>query len=351
VRPFFAVASALLLAACGQGEAPHEPERPLGVKTAAVEMRDVELSYSAEAVIEAVRQSTVSAQVSGRIVELRFDVGDYVKKGEVIVRIDERAAARALEASEAQVRQAEAELRNARVQYERSKQLVSQKFLSEAALDKSESDYKAAQARLTALLAGAGQAATERSFATIVAPYSGVVSARHVELGEMAVPGKPLMTGFDPGTLRVTATVPQAQIGAIQASGRARVEIPSLGKWIEARRVTIVPSADPRTHTTQVRLELPAEVRGVYPGIYARAHFIVGREPRLLVPRAAVVQRSEVVAAYVVSGDGVPQLRQIRLGAASDERSVEVLAGLRPGERVALEPLKAAAETGPRATH
>jgi hypothetical protein len=157
------------------------------------------------------------------------------------------------------------------------------------------------------------------------------------------------MTGFDPGTLRVTATVPQAQIGAIQASGQARVEIPSVGKWIDARRVTIVPSADPRTHTTQVRLELPPEVRGVYPGIYARAHFIVGREPRLLVPRAAVVQRSELVAAYVLGADGLPQLRQIRLGSASDETSVEVLAGLRAGDRVALEPLKAAAETRPRA--
>jgi RND family efflux transporter MFP subunit len=343
------LAAALLLAACGRSEAPREPARGPDVKTALVAMRDVELTYSAEAVIEAVRQSTVSAQVAGRIVELRFDVGDYVKKGEVIVRIDERAAAQAVEASEAQVRQAEAELRNARAQYERSKQLVAQKFLSEAALDKVESDYKAAQARLTALLAGASQAQTERGFATIVAPYSGVVSARHVELGEMAVPGKPLMTGFDPGTLRVTATVPQAQIGAIQASGKARIEIPSLGKWIEAKRVTIVPSADPRTHTTQVRLELPAEVRGVYPGIYARAHFIVGREPRLLVPRSAVVQRSEVVAAYVVGADGSLQLRQIRLGAASDESSVEVLAGLRPGERVALEPLKAAAESRPAA--
>jgi RND family efflux transporter MFP subunit len=262
-------------------------------------MREVGLAYTAEAVIEAVRQSTVAAQVSGRIVDLRFDVGDYVKKGDVIVRIDERAATQALEASEAQVR----------------------------------------------------QAATERGFATIVAPYSGLVSARHVELGEMAVPGKPLMTGFDPATLRVTATVPQAQIGAIQASGKARVEIPSIGKWIEAKRVTIVPAADPRTHTTQVRLELPPDVRGVYPGIYARAHFIVGREPRLLMPRAAVVQRSEVVAAYVLGGDGSLQLRQIRLGAASDENSVEVLAGLRPGERVAIEPLKAAAEAGPRAAN
>jgi RND family efflux transporter MFP subunit len=344
-----ALAAVLLLTACGEGEAPKIAPRAADIATAAVEMRDVELAYSAEAVVEAVHQSTVAAQVSGRIVDLRFDVGDYVKKGEVIVRIDERAATQAVQASEAQVRQAEAELRNARAQYERSRQLVAEKFLSQAALDKSEADYKAAQARVAALLAGAEQAATERSFATIVAPYSGIVSARHVELGEMAAPGKPLMTGFDPGTLRVSATVPQAQIGAIQAGRKARVEIPSLGKWIEAKRVTIVPSADPRTHTTQVRLDLPADVRGVYPGVYARAHFVIGSAPRLLVPRTALLRRSEVTAVYVVDDRGTLQLRQVRLGAASDERSIEILSGLRPGERVAVEPVKAGVETGPRA--
>jgi RND family efflux transporter MFP subunit len=304
-------------------------------------MRDVELTYSAEAVVEAVRQSTVAAQIAGRIVDLRFDVGDYVKKGEVIARIDERAASQAVAATEAQVRQAEAALRNARAEYERSKQLVAQKFLSQAALDRTEADYKAAQARVSALLAGAGQAQTERSFATIVAPYSGVVSARHVELGEMAVPGKPLMTGFDPGTLRVSATVPQAQVAAIRAGAKARVEVPSIAKWVEATELTIIPTADPRTHTTQVRLGLPADVRGIYPGIYARAHFVTGRAAALLVPRAAVVQRSELTAVYVIGEAGAPQLRQIRLGTAGDERSVEVLAGLRAGERVALEPVKA----------
>ncbi len=344
-----ALAAALLLAACGEGEAPKTAPRAADIATAAVEMRDVELAYSAEAVVEAVRQSTVAAQVSGRIVELRFDVGDFVRKGEVIVRIDERAATQAVQASEAQVRQAEAELRNARAQYERSKQLVVEKFLSQAALDKSEADFKAAQARVTALLAGAEQAATERGFATIVAPYSGVVSARHVELGEMAAPGKPLMTGFDPGTLRVSATVPQTHIGAIQAGGKARVEIPSLGRWIEAKRMTIVPSADPRTHTTQVRLELPADVRGVYPGVYARAHFVTGTAPRLLAPRAALLRRSEVTGVYVVNDKGGVQLRQVRLGTASDERSVEILSGLRLGERVAIEPVKAGVEAVPRA--
>jgi RND family efflux transporter MFP subunit len=334
---------ALGLAACGAGEESTVATRASGadLKTAPVELREAELTYSAEAVLEAVRQSTVAAQIPGRIVDIRFDVGDYVKKGEVIVRIDERAVAQAAAASEAQVAEAQAALANARASYERSKQLLAQKFISQSALDRAEAEYKAAQARVTALLAGAGQAATEASFATVVAPYSGIVAARHVELGEMAAPGKPLMTGFDPTTLRAVASVPQAQVGAIRALAKARVEVPSIGKWLDVRTVTIVPAADPRTHTTRIRLDLPGDVRGVYPGVYARAHFVTGRALKLLVPREAILRRSEVTAVYVVGEQGAVSLRQIRLGSAGDERALEVLAGLKPGERVALDPVKA----------
>jgi len=338
---WIALAAAVALAGCGSDAEPPKPAPAPQLGAGVAEVREVDLTYSAEAVIEAVRQSTVSAQIAGRIVDIRFDVGDYVKKGEVIVRIDERAATQAVAASEAQVREAEAAARNARLNFERSRQLFAQKFISQAALDKAEADYKQAQARLAAVLAGAGAAATERSFATIVAPYSGIVSARHVELGEMAVPGKPLMTGFDPSSLRAVANVPQSQVPAIQASGRARVEIPALGRWIEARAITVVPAADPKTHTTRVRLDLPEDVRGVYPGVFARAHFTVGRAQRLLVPREAVFRRSELTAVYVLDDKGFPRLRQVRLGTAGDERAVEVLAGLKPGERVALEPVKA----------
>jgi len=335
-----------LAAGCGDGKdaksaAPAGPALDSGL----VELRDIELTWSSEAVIEAVRQSTVSAQIAGRVVDIRFDVGDRVKKGEVIVRIDERAASQAVAASEAQVREAQATMSNARAQYDRSRQLLAQKFISQAALEQSETAFKAAQARVTALLAGAGQAATERSFATIVAPYGGIVSARHVELGEMAVPGKPLMTGFDPATLRVSASVPQAQVAAVQAGGRARIEIPSLARWVDAKSLTVIPTADPRTHTTQVRLDLPEDVSGVYPGVFARVHFVVGRSPRLLAPRAAVLRRSELTAVYVIGADGRPLLRQVRLGDAGDERAVEVLAGLKAGERVALDPVKAGLAT------
>lgn len=343
-------AAALAVAACGSPEPPATPRTAAAPLDAApVELREVDLTTSAEAVVEAVRQSTVSAQVSGRIVDIRFDVGDRVEKGAVILRIDERAATQAMAVSEAQVREAEASLVNARAQYERTRQLVAQKFVSQAALDKAEADFKAAESRMKATLAGAGAAATERSFTTIVAPYSGIVSARHVQLGEMASPGKPLLTGFDPSTLRVVATVASAQVPAIQAGARARIEIPSLDRWVDVKSVTVVPSADPRTHTTQVRLDLPVDAKGLLPGVFARAHFVTGKAPRLMVPRAAVLRRSEVTAVYVLDDQGAPRLRQVRIGTVSDEKSVEVLAGLRAGERVALDPVKAGMSSGPAA--
>lgn len=341
-------AAGLALAACGPSEPPAAPKAPAtALAAAAVQLREVELTTSAEAVVEAVRQSTVSAQVSGRIVDIRFDVGDRVEKGSVILRIDERAANLAVAASEAQLREAEASLVNARAQFERSKQLLAQKFVSQAAVDKAEADYKAAESRMRATLAGAGSAVTEKSFTTIVAPYSGVVSARHVQLGEMAAPGKPLLTGFDPSGLRVVATVPSAQVPAIQAGAKARIEVPSLGRWVDVKGVTVVPSADPRTHTTQVRLELPPDSRGLLPGVFARAHFVTGKAPRLMVPRESILRRSEVTAVYVLDDRGAARLRQVRIGTVSDDKGVEVLAGLKAGEKVALEPVKAGMAPAP----
>jgi RND family efflux transporter MFP subunit len=346
VRIAALAACSALLAACGEAVPPAMPATP-GLRSAPAELREVELTRSTEAVVEAVRQSTVAAQIAGRIVDIRFDVGDRVRQGEVIVRIDERAATQAVAASEAQLKAAEATLANARAQYERSRQLQSQKFISQAALDKAESDFKAAESQMKAMLAGTGQARTERGFATVVAPYGGVVAARHVQLGEMATPGKPLMTGFDPSSLRAVATVASAALPEIRGSTRAWIEVPAASRWFAARAITIVPSADPRTHATQVRLELPEDASGVYPGVFARAHFVVGREARLMVPREAIVRRSELTAVYVLESGG-PQLRQVRLGAVTDERGVEVLAGVRPGEKVALEPVKAGMAVPPR---
>lgn len=310
--------------------------------TAKVQYREVDQTYAAEADVEAVKQSTVSAQISGRVVELLFDVGDYVKKGDVIARIDEREVSQAFAGSQAQVAQAQATLVNAKANYERSQRLFERKFVSQAALDSALAQYKAAQAAAAAAGASAGVASTTKGYATILAPYSGVVAARQIEVGEMASPGKPIMTGFDPKDLRVVASVPQYKIDEVRNAPRAAVEFPAQHKWVQATSVTVLPVADSRTHTTRVRLNLPEDLRGVYPGMFARAYFTIGKAKKLLVPQAAVVRRSEVTGVYVVDDKGRPSLRQVRLGEAQINGDVEILAGLAPGETVALDPVKAA---------
>jgi RND family efflux transporter MFP subunit len=313
--------------------------QPLAV--APVQYREVEQTYSVEGMVEATRQTTVSAQISGRIKEINFDVGSRVNKGQVILRIDERETAQALAGSNAQVVQAQATLQNAKVNYERSKQLFEQKFISQSALDKAEADYRVARAQAAASEASAGQASLARGYSDVVAPYGGVVAARLVEVGEMVMPGKPLMVGFDPGEMRVIVSVPQYKLQELGARPKVSVELPSLNRFVKAASTTVQPLADSRTHSTQVRVYLPANEAGVYPGMFVRTHFVVGKANKLVIPSSAVLHRSEVVAVYVVDENNKVKLRQVRVGDATADGSVEVLAGLNPGEKVALDPVKA----------
>ena len=312
---------------------------PLAVVKA--EYREVAQTYSVEGVMEAVRQSTVSAQISGRVKEVNFDVGDTVKKGQVILRIDERETEQALAGSQAQVMQAQAALTQAKANYERSLQLFEQKYISQSALDKTKADFDMAKAQAAASEAGESQQALARGYASVIAPFTGVVAQRLVEVGEMMTIGKPMMVGFDPSQLRVVVNVPQYKLAEIGTHPKVSVELTSVKRWVKAAAVSVQPSADSRTHSTQVRINMPANEKGIYPGMFVRAHFAVGKANKLLIPASAVVRRSEVVGVYVVNEKGDARLRQIRLGETTAENQVEVLVGLNPGENVALDPIKA----------
>jgi RND family efflux transporter MFP subunit len=293
----------------------------------AVKPHAVDLTFPSEAVVEAIQQATVGAQVPGRVLEVKADAGQTVKKGDVLMRIDAREAAEAARAAEAQYA-------NARVNYERTRSLVAQKFMSAAALDKAKADFDAAAANRAA--AGASQ-----SHATILAPITGIVARRHAELGDMAMPGTPLFTIYQPGGLRVTASIPQYRLKDMRAVKTARVEFPESGQWVDATAVQVLPTADAATHVSQVRVTLPT-VPEATPGMFARVHFVTGQAEKLTVPASAVLRRGEVAAVYVQAADGRLSLRQLRLGDALGRGEIEVLAGLATGDQVVTEPVKAA---------
>ena len=295
--------------------------------TVTVQLREVDQTYPAEAVVEAVRQATIAAQMQGRVIEARFDAGSRVKAGDVLMRLDAREAAQGQAGAQAQ-------LANARAAWERSKNLLTQKFISQAAFDKAQADYQMAAASV-------GQAGAATSFATIFAPFAGIVAQRHTELGEMAGPGKALISLFDPKSLRVVASIPQLKLAEVRHALRARVEFPETGKWIDALRVEVLPTVDIQTHVVQARVYLPENLEGIMPGMFVRAHFVIGKVRKLLVPAGAVMRRGELTGVYVMDAKGLPRLRQVRLGEAVAASDIEVLAGLAANEKVALDPVKA----------
>jgi len=294
--------------------------------TVTVQAHAVDLSFPAESLVEAVQQATIGAQVAGRVLEVKADAGQSVKKGQLLMRIDAR------EADEA-ARAAEAQYVNAKLNYERHKSLKEQKFVSQAAVDKARADYDAAAANRSASNAS-------QSHAAIVSPMNGVVARRLTELGDMATPGKPLFLIYEPGSLRVTASVPQYRLAEMRGVKTARVEFPELGKWVDAVTVTLLPTADASTHVSQVRVTLPA-VPEATPGMFARVHFLVGQAQKLTVPAGAVLRRGEVAAVYVQLPDGRLSLRQLRLGDLVGQGEIEVLAGLAAGDKVVTDPVKA----------
>lgn len=291
-----------------------------------VQRHMVDLSFPAESLVEAVQQAEVGAQIAGRVLEVKVDAGQVVKKGDLLMRIDAREAEEAARAADAQYA-------NAKLSFERTKSLVDQKFMSAAALDKAKADLTAAAANRSA--AGASQ-----SHAMIISPIDGIVARRHAELGDMATPGKPLFTIYAPGGLRVTASVPQYRLQVMRSVQTARVEFPELNKWVDATEVKLLPTADAATHVSQVRVTLP-DMPDAMPGMFARVHFVIGSAEKLTVPAAAVLRRGEVAAVYVAGAENRLSLRQLRLGDQVGKGEIEVLAGLASGEKVVTDPIKA----------
>lgn len=306
---------------------------------------------SLDAVVEAVRQTTLSTQVAGAVVALHVKAGDRVKAGQELMRIDARAAQQNVAGSTAQVEAAQASLVVAGKELERQQRLLQQQYISQAAFDRAQAQWDAARAQVKALQAQTQAAQTQSGFFIVNAPYAGVVNDVQVTLGDMAMPGRALLTVHDPSALRVTAAVPQALLAGVSTQPQAvRYELPGVAGASSPQRplqVQVLPAVDPVTHTGQIRLSLPTGLAGVAPGLFARvwlpsAAGSAQTVERLYLPASAIVRRAEMTGVYVLDAQGKPGLRQVRLGPQSGEQ-VEILSGLRKDDQVAAEPALAAA--------
>ena len=294
-----------------------------------------------EGTVEAINKTTVSAQTSGRITYINFDVDDFVEQGAVILRFSNEEHKARLDQADSALAAAMARAKAAQQDYDRVSKLYKNGTVSKSRFDQAKSEIDASTAQAQSADAAVKQAREQLSYTTVKAPYSGLVVARHVEIGEIANPGSPLMTGFSLEQLRVRSEVPEQFAQAIRERNEATV-VPGNGPNIAVKNLTVFPFADPKSNTVTIRLALPEGTKSVFPGMLVKTRFNIGENRVLAVPLSAIATRGEVTGVYLVDAANNVRLQQVRTGRTLENDMVQILSGLRDQDKVALDPLKAA---------
>jgi membrane fusion protein, multidrug efflux system len=309
------------------------------LKTQVLALETMPAERVVDGTIEAINQATVSAQTSGRITQINYDVNDFVPAGAVIMKLRAAEQRAGLQQAQAAVQQTSTRVAEAEAQYARVAGLYKDKVATKQEYDTALANRDAAKAQLEAARAAAESAQEGVAYTEVRAPYAGIVTRRLVQVGESVQPGTPLMSGVSLQYLRVNVELPQSVVEKVRAIKKAAIYVD--GKRIAATSFTIFPEADSTTHTFHARANLPENATDLHPGMFVKVGLVVGETQSLMIPLASVVTRSEVSAVYVVNKAGEARLRQVRLGQIVNGR-VEVLSGLSAGDQVALDPVAAA---------
>ncbi len=302
-------------------------------------------SLTFDGTVEAVNQGTASAQTSGRVVEVFFDVGDLVNKDALMLRLRDSKQSAEYEAAIAAMKAATASRDAAAKEFARIEDIYAKKLVSRSVFDRALAQRDTSAASLEAAKARLKNAKVQLEYTRIRAPYSGIILKRHVEVGETVNPGMPVYSGMSLEAMRVVVDVPQKDIYQIRQFKNAQIILPTGTVLdIDGTALTFFGYADPKTSTFKVRVDLPVAVEGLYPGMYLKTSFQIGNQQVLTAPLSSIIHRGEVTAVYVASADSdnrILNFRQIRIGKKLSENTIEILSGLKQGEKVVLNPADA----------
>ena len=340
--------TALVLACCllsGAGllgcshETPNEQNPPIAAREVKaqivpVQEQSVAQTFPVAGLIEAVDSVQLSSRVMGHIRELNVVQGQAVKKNELLFVIDPVDTQGAVDLARQNLVQAEAALKDAKLDYERFKNLYKDEAVNKQQLEKMRMNYEVNASRVAQAKAGLTVAQGQISYTRITAPMDAIITAKLANEGDMANPGHPVLTLEDPTRMRVRAGVPEAVFRGLKIGDEVRVEVNGLPQPVAANVTRMTPTADPQAHTYPVTLDVSAA--GLRSGAFARVLFPQGARQALLIPQAALHDRAGVRGVFVVDKDGLAHYRMVRPGAAQADGLVEILAGLTEGERVGL---------------
>ena len=319
--------------------------------------------YRSSGTVRARYTAAIAARIAANIIEIRVQAGDRVTAGQSLIVLDRgnleanlrRAEAACAEAdgaiaeTEDAIAATNANLELARVTHKRLEDLLAKASVSQQESDESQARFKSAGAALDVAVAKRRQAVARRSqaeaeldaarvalgYATLSAPFAGLVTERRADPGSVATPGAPLLTVEREGNLRLETSIDESRLGIVRIGEQVEVEIGGLNSTVRGRVAETVPSIDAATRSFTAKIDLPS-VPGLRAGMFGRAAFPDRKREALLVPQSAVLERGQVRSVYVVQGD-TARLRLVTLGETRDNRC-EILSGLTAGEKILVAP-------------
>ncbi len=332
---FLVSGMALSMAACSHAPDQLPGRQPAG-KAVVATLLTVQGSKTAgyaslPGTVVASEQVQMGSRLSGYLRKLHVRAGQAVKIGQLLFEVDPAGVDSQVRQTRADLAQAQAAFSEALSDYRRFGKLYEAKAIPRQKWDQVRSRFAMARARVAAAMAGAASALSQQRYARVRAPFSGIVTAKFMQDGDLAVPGRPILALVNPGHLEVECSVGTRLFGLLHPGEPVSVE--REGKSITATVLDLVPVADPLTHTHLVKLALPGTGNGFPAGSFVRVRIPFGEQTEITVPAGALLDRAGIPGVFVVNGHGVAHYRMVRPGTASGGRVV-ILAGLNPGERI-----------------
>jgi RND family efflux transporter MFP subunit len=332
--PLIVLLAATLLAGCGQSDesASNATAAPRTVvaQTTQLASSDQQNLTLLSGTVMASNQVQVASRLMGYIRTLTVKEGQTVKAGELLFQVDPTDIQGQVAQARSGLAQAQANLANAKGDYERFGNLYKEQAIPKQQWDQTQLRYQVAQEQVAAAQAGYNTAGAQMRYSSVTSPIAGVVVQKMANQGDLASPGRPVLVIEGQGKLQVQTQVPGDVFDKIKLG--SKVQVFAGDKTVQGTITQAVPVADPMSHTHTVKIDLPANA-GLDSGSFVRVGFAVGSAPQLRVPQSAVVDRAGMTGVFVVDKGGIAHFRLVRQGAQIGGE-VEIQAGLSAGDTI-----------------
>lgn len=334
-----AVTVALLLTGCGDkatAPAASTPVNTVKADIVSVRLDDIAIVTTAPGNVTALQQAQIASRLMGFIRTINVDVGQKVKAGQRLFSVDPTDIQGQVSQANAGLAQAQAALADAKNDYDRFGALYQEEAIPKAQWDKTRLQYQIAQQQLAAAKAGLGTANAQMRYATLTAPFAGVITQKLANVGDLATPGHPVLMLENPDKLQVQTQVPADIYTHLQIGTPVTLSVDNQPGTLAGKVSQLVPAADPMSRSYLVKIDLPA-THGLKSGTFVQVNFTQGQRRGIRVPASAVLDRAGITGVFVVDAQNIAHYRMVRIG---DTRNgmTDIQSGLSAGERVVSTP-------------